>query len=212
MSVLRKGIVDKRSKSEIDSYYIKLGREFLKALPKTRLLDYSLAEILTSSIKNITVDEIKKLKAKFAPLQVIYFLFHSSGNIHWIGETIDFCGRFLGQHMLEKEVLGKEVWSRCAILTFPRTITKTELHYAEDFFIRLHQPKNSIRQDTGRLVTKMDNERAHQLRSAGFENTFMPLAIMDWENILPERERVKRPLPARQPREKLTVSWDFQPD
>jgi len=206
VSVLNRRQEAKIAKFERDQSYIKLGKTFISSREKAGLSDFTKREIYAARLTGITRFEANELSKRYQYCAGIYFLFDEEGKFIRIGQSKDVFDR-LYKHCAADFT---ESWCSVSILFFSNTPTSVELDFAESHFIYQHQNINSRYDSNGKLNSPCNFDALMRLESAGIQSQIMPhVALLDWEKILPKSERIQKP---RQPRQKLAVSWDFQPD
>jgi len=206
MFVLNRRQEEKIAKSKRDQDYIKLGKTFITAREKASLSDFTREEIYAARLTGITRFEANELRKCYQVCSGIYFLFDEEGKFIRIGQSKDVFDR-LYKHCAADYT---DLWCSVSILIFSNTPSATELNFAESHFIYQHQDVNSRFDSSGKLNSRCNFDTLMRLEFAGIQSQIMPnVSLLDWEKILPKSERIQK---SRQLRQKLTVSWDFQPD
>lgn len=157
-----------------DKQYVSLGKLAAREIPKTRLMDFTLPEIKESGIIRPDYDQLYSSGKDLPPIVAIYFLFNSEGHIYYIGQSVNVFNRICGEHI---KTMGDK-WIKLSVLALQPNATKEQLKYAEAIFIYIHQHKRS-RNVNGKIMTKMIfAEMLHRFR-ANFEETILPVALLD---------------------------------
>jgi len=157
-----------------DKQYVRLGELASREIVKTSLVDFTFPEIKAAGILRPDYRLMYSIARDLPRVPAIYFLINRAGHIYYIGQSVNVFQRICSEHF---ETMGNQ-WIKLSVLALQSDATQEQLNYAEAIFIYIHQHKGS-RNVHGKTMTKMIfAEILHRFR-AGFEETILPIALLD---------------------------------
>ena len=183
----------------LDDEYLRLGKQFPSYLPKSRLDDITINEIMAEAISDLPRQRFYEMRRLFPKAHGVYFLFNENEELVKIGKSTSLFDRV---YNLYAERFYD--WSSVAILIFSKVPTKTELNFAESFFHYQYQPASShfdfdissqFFNRTGKINSPISFESLMRMESMDIQSSIVPfLQFVDWEKMFMRvrAEKVKK--------------------